>query len=208
MSELYLDFWCAYDAYLTNEHRDYNALRIAAYFKRKGWTNNAIAGILGNMWVESSINPWLYQGRPDPPPEPPENWVEGFGLTQWTNSGTPPTPPHKFIGWALENDYDWRSGWIQCFRISWEQINEKQWIVTSSGLSFTEWSRSTQTPEYLTKVFKNSYERGGVDLETRQRRARTYFDLLETDPPLPDVPPDPVKHIPIWLLFKFNQRRF
>lgn len=207
MSDLYLDWYCDYNHYNSTTQRDYNALRVAAYFRKKGWTDNAIAGILGNMWVESSINPWLYEGRPTPPPEPPENWVRGFGLTQWTNSGNPPQPPHKLIIWCLDNGYDWRSGWVQCYRIYREQVKELQWIVSSSGLTFTEWSRSTGTPEYLCEVFKNSYERGGIDLETRQQWARTYYDMLQEDPELPDVPPDPAGHIPIWLLFKFRERR-
>lgn len=34
-----------------------NARYIWAYLQAKGWTLNAVAGVLGNMQSESSINP-------------------------------------------------------------------------------------------------------------------------------------------------------
>ena len=33
------------------------------FFSALGWTPNAIAGMLGNIMVESSVNPWLFQNR-------------------------------------------------------------------------------------------------------------------------------------------------
>ncbi len=42
---------------LTMEQMEVNARYIWAYLQTQGWTLNAVAGILGNMQSESSINP-------------------------------------------------------------------------------------------------------------------------------------------------------
>lgn len=42
---------------LTLEQEQVNARYIWAYLQAKGWTLNAVAGVLGNMQSESSINP-------------------------------------------------------------------------------------------------------------------------------------------------------
>lgn len=209
MADFYLDWWCAFDSYLTMQHRDDNALRVMAYFRRKGWSDQAIAGLCGNMWVESSINPWLYEGTPSVQPYPPENWVKGFGLTQWTNSDG---PPHKFIGWAIERGFDWKSGWVQCYRIYRESILELQWEKKSKHdkISFEDWTHKTDwSIDKMTECFKDCYERGGRDLATRQQYANYYYNELIEGPDLPPVPPDPgaAGVPPIWLLFKMRRRK-
>lgn len=42
---------------LTMQQMEINAIYIWAYLQNEGWTLNAVAGILGNMQSESSINP-------------------------------------------------------------------------------------------------------------------------------------------------------
>ena len=46
---------------LTLEQAEHNARFIYAYLRLEGWSHNAICATLGNMYVESSINPGLYQ---------------------------------------------------------------------------------------------------------------------------------------------------
>lgn len=58
------DYWGnTYDSSnaLTMEQMKINANYIYSYLSNKGWTKNAIAGILGNMQSESSINPGRWQ---------------------------------------------------------------------------------------------------------------------------------------------------
>ncbi len=60
---------------LNQKMMENNARNIYAYFSEKGWTVNAVAGMLGNMEIETTMNPAIFQ-----------NWVEnpcGF-LTDWT----------------------------------------------------------------------------------------------------------------------------
>lgn len=42
---------------LTRSQMEVNATYIWAYLRQQGWTMNAVAGMLGNMQSESSINP-------------------------------------------------------------------------------------------------------------------------------------------------------
>ena len=47
--------------YLTMAEMRVNAEYIFAYLTRKGWSKNAICGVLGNMQTESTINPSIWQ---------------------------------------------------------------------------------------------------------------------------------------------------
>lgn len=42
---------------LTKSQMEINATYIWSYLQSKGWTKNAVAGMLGNMQSESAINP-------------------------------------------------------------------------------------------------------------------------------------------------------
>lgn len=45
--------------YLTQKEMQENVNEIYTYLNGKGWTTNAIAGLLGNIQRESTINPGL-----------------------------------------------------------------------------------------------------------------------------------------------------
>ena len=49
------------NAYLTTAQMAGNAQYIADYLIARDWTQNAIAGMLGNMQRESNINPGLWE---------------------------------------------------------------------------------------------------------------------------------------------------
>ena len=64
--------------YLSLEQMKGNALYIWTRLKGAGWTENAVAGVLGNMQSESTINPGLFENRDY------GNMDNGYGLVQWT----------------------------------------------------------------------------------------------------------------------------
>lgn len=66
----------------TQAEREINAMYIYKYLGSRGWTLNAVAGLLGNLEHESWINPGVT-----------EIGGTGFGLVQWT-------PPSKFTNWC------------------------------------------------------------------------------------------------------------
>ena len=54
--------WISGNRQLTRTERQKNVDIIHYYFITKGLTENAIAGMLGNMQSESTINPGIWEG--------------------------------------------------------------------------------------------------------------------------------------------------
>lgn len=184
MANMLNGWYYAPDAYLTKEHRQNNAKLVKAFFRSMGWSYNAICAMLGNMEVESSINPGLIEGRKttlDPD-------KDGYGLTQWT-------PASKLINWANKNGLSWRnSGNTQCQRIQYEMLGEYQW-VQNVKISFGEFAKSTASIDYLTRAFCRNYERpADPDFDTRIANALYWYDFLKSQ-------------IPVWLLWKIKEGR-
>lgn len=214
--ELIDGWWCDSRTYPDIDQRTYNVLNLIAYFKSHGWTDNAIAGLAGNTEVESRQNPGLMETRPAswPTDTALNSYKRGIGLTQWTSSNA---PPQKLINWAIVNGMDWRSGWIQCFRIYRESVFNYQWAKNNvQGVTFPEWTQMTETPERMSDIFARAYERAAsTDFATRRQWARHWWDLIQSDPDLPVVPadppigpeppPGPETRVPIWLLFKIKE---
>lgn len=181
----YNNYWIASDQYLNQQHRDENARLIYDYLTNLGWTPQSVAGILGNMDVESSMNPALIEGR-GYHTLPTNNSVlaittqTGVGLVQWT--GTTNTPPagQKLASFAIRYNKEWYDGELQCFRLEREYDEDLQFDHgTVDGVSY-DWqvyTSSTETPEQLAKVWQTLYERGGTDTQTRQQKARYYYNL-------------------------------
>lgn len=161
--------------YLERSQMKDNAQYIADYLISNGWTQNAVAGILGNMERESTMNPGLWESLIY------GNMSGGYGLVQWT-------PATGYTSWADARGYPWGNnygnttayfnGQLEC--ILWEVANNQQWIATSSfNFSFSAFTQSTQSPEYLAEAFMRNYERPGIpELEQRKQNARYWFENL------------------------------
>lgn len=135
--------------YLTSAEMHQNAAYIWWFLSQRGWTANAVAGMLGNMEVESSINPGIWESLNE------GNTAGGFGLVQWT-------PATKLINWAESNGYEYTEMDTQLLRICWEQENENGQFSsagTSYDMTFTEFKESTLSPYELGLIFLACYER-------------------------------------------------
>lgn len=178
--------------YLSQREMRMNARIIIRFFRAAGWTDNAIAGMLGNMETESTLNPGLWQGRTIPPD--PLTAEKGFGLTQWD-------PARKLINWCneFEPPWDYTSGQVQMMRIIYEAANNLQWTTDNIlGYNWSQFINSTESPEILARVFCWAYEiPEDPDMEKRQNDARKWFNFMHSWA---------FEHPP-WLLFKFNERR-
>jgi hypothetical protein len=147
-----------------------NAQYILDYLLGKGWTKNAICGMLGNMETESTINPGIWQNLDS------GNTSGGFGLVQWT-------PASKYIDWAENNGYPnhtWYAMDPELGRILYEVDQGIQWYATSEyNFSFLEFTQSTESPEYLADAFITNYERpADPDQPARGTQARYWYDHL------------------------------
>ena len=159
--------WTIGNFALSQAQMNANATEVYKYFSEKGWTLNAIAGILGNMQSESYINPGVWQSLIA------GNYSGGFGLVQWT-------PATNYTNWATANGYGITDPNGQLYWIDALSASTGQWIPTASyNMSWSAFKTSGQSPEYLASAFLKNFERAGVEVEsTRRTQARYYYNLL------------------------------
>lgn len=187
---------------LTPAQMEFNALYIYSYFHSKGWTNKAIASILGNMSVESSLNPGRWQS------DSVNNLDGGYGLVQWT-------PASKYINWCEAWGFTDPSEMdSNLARIQYEFDNNLQWIKTDSyPITFEEFSKSNESIDYLTTAFLKNYERAGVEhLETRISYSNKWYEVMQgyddnEYPDNPDTPSTSIKKKKGFNFILFNRRR-
>lgn len=150
---------------LDSQQQEVNATYIYTYFKNKGWTTNAIAGMLGNMQAESSLNPGRWQS------EDVGNTLGGYGLVQWT-------PASNYINWCSGKDASEMDNNLD--RIIYELNNGLQYYATATyPETFKEFTQSTKSPSYLAMAFLKNYERAGVEVAaTRQQFAKNWYSYL------------------------------
>ena len=169
---------------ITTAQQENNVNIIAAYFRGQGWTDNAIAAMLGNMQVESYLNPRQFEIGYN------YSASHGFGLVQWT-------PRTKFSNWAGS---DWETNYDkQLQRISYELANGLQWTWNVS-MSFSDFAHSTYSVDYLTEVFCRNYENPldwTASISIRRTYANNWYTYLGNNP-------TPLMNLPIWLLFKIR----
>lgn len=153
--------------YLSLEQMKDNAQYILDYLTQKGWSKNAICGMLGNMQRESTINPGIWQNLDE------GNTTLGVSLVQWT-------PATKYINWCNSNGLVWSDMDSALKRILWELENGEQYYSTDSyPESFSEFTKSTKSVSYLASAFLHNYERAGVSAESeRQENAQYWYDNL------------------------------
>jgi len=142
----------------------------------KGWTKNAICGMLGNMQSESSINPARWEGDV----VWNSNTMRGFGLVQWT-------PYTKYMEWVNGEGLPYKEMDSNLQRILYEVENNIQWI--HSSITFQEFTQSTDTANNLAMLFITAYERPkDPNQPIRGTQAEYWYNTLEggVSPPDPD----------------------
>lgn len=168
--------------FLNQSQMEQNARFIWEYLAPRGWTLNAVAGMLGNMQTESTLNPGIWENCEE------GNTSGGYGLVQWT-------PATKYLEWCSANNKVAQNMESALDRIEWELANAVQFYATDEyPLTFKQFKVSTQSPEYLAQAFLRNYERPkNPDQPFRSTQARAWFDFLSTFvPPVnPDQPDNP-----------------
>lgn len=157
--------------YLNEEQKKINASYIWNVMGAQGWTINSVSAMLGNMEVESSINPGIWEGLDE------GDLLHGFGLVQWT-------PATKYLNWCVELDIVPASMDSAIARINWELENGEQFYSTPSyPMNFRTFKESTLSVEYLSDVFVYNYERAGdPDVALRRANAVKWYEYLSGTP--------------------------
>lgn len=135
------------NSFLTLSQMTVNAQYILDYLRSRGWTKNAVCGMLGNMQTESTINPGIWENLNE------NNMSGGFGLVQWT-------PATKYINWAQSNNLPVVNMDSELERILYEVSAGLQFYATPTyNMTFTQFTHSTQSAYYLACAFLHNYER-------------------------------------------------
>ena len=178
---------------LTQEERDFNANKAMTLLRQNGFTVYAAAGIVGNMWAESGMNPGQWQvihGVETP-------YVGGYGLVQWT-------PYTNYSDWAVT---DWENnGPKEIERILYEKAN---------GLEFYP---SQTYPQWNWRKFSQMIPEEGLTADETVNQAASVFlynYLRPSDPSGSEANRKyharyvfhncPGSVIPAWLLFKWSK---
>lgn len=187
--------WIKGDKYLSTGEQQNNATIIFSYLLDKGWSVNAIAGLLGNMQQESTMCPDLN-----------ERGGTGYGLVQWT-------PKRKYTGWCDLYGYDATDGniqlmWIDEWSTQQYTINGEtfgpQWSKRVEPLEFNDFKTSTLSPEDLATAWEKNFEKPAVPHPERREYARYWFEWFNGEYVPPPNPPQTgdvsfKKGMPIWM---------
>lgn len=193
-----------------------NASFIASYLLAKGWTLNAICGILGNYQHESTINPNVFEGFKN---HSSELGSYGYGLAQWTpwlGTSTYDTAEEQrnyhgannptFGRWCIDNGRD-------------KSLMETQLDYIDTGLggykatsdypeTYAAFKKSTNGADYLAKLYYVNYERSAAGTwGSRPDSALEWYSFLNGSD-LPDVTPVLMGRMSLNQLILFNKRRY
>ena len=168
-----------HNAASSNQDQIDNASEMWAYFRNKGYSEQATAAMIGNAQHESALNPaqWQYGSYVG-------NEHLGYGLFQWD-------PASRY--WQLycgHFGYDRTNGYYQCEWVDTQTIGGlegNQWNGKVAPTSWSDFKVSTAAPADLAYAFCRNWERGNWE----QRRADNanywyqYFTGTTPDPPTP-----------------------
>lgn len=175
--------------YLTMAQTQANAREFYNYMLTQGFNVFAVCAMLGNIQVESGVNPGIWENLNR------GNLSGGYGLVQWT-------PATKVLNWLEENGYNMDDGTGQMNRIVYERNNNLQWgSTTSYPLSFNEFANYTNDSmsnedicKYLANAFLRNYERpDNLNQPQRGINAYNWFLFFEAKRPEPEEPGEPVE---------------
>lgn len=162
-----------------------NAWIVWQFLKSKGYTEQAAAGILGNMEQESGVMPDTDQvGGP------------AYGLVQWDGSAYPLVPPATWNGREYVQNLmraagisgDYRIAKTQSQLLEWCMFNG-QYIASSSYLYSVAQFKGLTDISTATTAFEANFERPAVTHPERVQLAIKWYNKLHgLKPP---TPPDP-----------------
>lgn len=159
------------------------------YLKKKGFTKNAICGILGNMNSESTINPAVWQSLND--------MYLGYGLVQWDDG-------KLFIDWAkkegvisaataeavnslaysnpkklMDAELDYLIVSMNTVGNWFKPDNNQSKYGTSETLTASQFKVSNKSADILARIFCGHYERPGVPkISERVANAKKWYNFL------------------------------
>lgn len=186
--------------YLSLTEMQDNARYIYNWLSARGWTLNAIAGLLGNFQSESTINPAIWQSLNE------GNTSAGYGLVQWT-------PATKYLNWCTAEGLDPEDMDSALLRLEYELAEGIQYYPTDKyPLTFSEFKTSTKSAYYLGMAFVTNYERPARITTARGNNATYWYDYLANysgtaEPGVPYEAPENKRKLPLWMMLQGARKR-
>lgn len=183
-----------------------NASLIYGVLSERGWTLNAVCGVLGNMGAESGYNPWRWQSDKVPSVNDSPWTNKGYGFTQFTPGG-------KYI-----NDANAKatSGYAPNFsdkpgkpedgyaQMIFLDEHADYYATGAYPLSYAEYKVSEDSPAELASAWLYNYERPGdpgATEDARRENANYWYEVLSgSPPPEPPIPGGDSKLLKYFLL--------
>lgn len=191
-----------YDLY--SAEAEGNVLEIAAVLRAQGWTDNAIAGTVGNMQFESQLNPWIWQNNQVLASTDTNliahSSVHGYGLNQFTPAGTyiNSTAAQSYPGYGPNFSDRPGNPADGAAQVMWVDQHGGYIPTSRFPLTYAQYKASTDNAEYLAIAWLYNYGRGGPGVEQTEARRKEYaarwYEFLTGSPPGP--PPSP------WMITK------
>lgn len=182
--------------YLSQAEMETNARYIWNYLGSRGWSMNAVAGMLGNMQTESTINPGIWQSLNE------GNTSGGIGLVQWT-------PATRHINWCNERGLDPTDMVSNLEHLIYEVHDGDDYYPTPTYReTFAEFMVSTKDPYYLGMAFLANYERPKVTNQPKRgTQAEAWYEFLSGLPAPVDPSRTKRRGLPLILMYIATKRK-
>lgn len=161
---------------LTTEEKKANAEYIYFYLRKKGWSVQAICGLLGNIEHESYLNPAAWQSNI----KDLNNGDIGYGLVQFSPASKYLKIQDKSYLPTIDDLANNPKALIitQLNFIINSSLYGSEWLPKTGMLyhnvpyyiNFVDFTKSTNKPDELALVFNGNYERSNDGLEIIRKR--------------------------------------
>lgn len=188
-----------------------NCLEIWTVLGNRGWTLNAVCGLLGNMGGESGYNPWRWEGDvvlastdPDIDRQPISGQNNhGYGLVQFTPAGKYVHSSYAQAYPTYSPNYSDITGTPEDGEAQMLFLHEHNDYMPSSQYNWTyqEYIAKTDNTDNMTEAWFYNYERGvysAQSMAVRKADASYWFTALPSTPPSPT--PTKKKGMPLWMM--------
>lgn len=195
----------------TSNEAQENALEIYSVLYYRGWTLEAVCGMLGNVEAESGYNPWRWQNDSVLEVGSPRiNYQNShaYGLCQWDPAGKYINNGSGYSGYGP--NYSNQSGSLNDGYAQMCYLDEQADYYSTANypLSYAQYKTATisnYSIAYLTRAWFYNFERGTWS-SVRETAADYWYTVLSGNPPPQPPIPTPGNKIPIWLMFKLKER--
>lgn len=141
------------------------------YFTSHGYSPEATAGIMGNMYQESGMDPTRHQ-----------NGGPAAGIVQWEKYGVDGTRWAQMQEYANKNGYNWDDLDPQLQYVDYETTNTLGSYWKNTSFSSVDDFKNASDPMKATEGFEKSFERANPDkcnMPRRKEAAEAYYQLYQ-----------------------------